>query len=155
MGSHGNYGNGHTRSSSSSPSPITPISSSSSYSRNTPSPGLSDYRTSLSARESPSSGIGTRPPLINKLKQKVASHGSRVMASFRPESSSSSSSSSHQTVPQHDFDVSQPPHFHKLRSQSSLTNEQLTAHLTEEEKLILQKVFLKEEEFHRESAMKR
>lgn len=37
---------------------------------------------------------------------------------------------------------------------SSLTNEQLTAHLTEEEKKILEKVFQKEEEF-REIALKK
>lgn len=39
-------------------------------------------------------------------------------------------------------------------SSSSLTNEQLTAHLTDEEKNILQKVFQKEEEF-REIALKK
>lgn len=43
----------------------------------------------------------------------------------------------------------------KVPSQSSLTNEQLTAHLTDEERSILEKVFLKEEEFHRESVFKR
>lgn len=47
------------------------------------------------------------------------------------------------------------PMFPKLKSQSSLTNDQLTAHLTEEERLILQKVFQKEEEFHREALSKR
>lgn len=40
----------------------------------------------------------------------------------------------------------------KLSSQSSLTNDQLTAHLTDEERNILEKVFLKEEEFHRQEA---
>jgi hypothetical protein len=40
----------------------------------------------------------------------------------------------------------------KLSSQSSLTNDQLTAHLTDEERNILEKVFLKEEEFHRQES---
>ena len=41
----------------------------------------------------------------------------------------------------------------KVSSQSSLTNEQLTAHLTEEERHILEKVFLKEEEFYRQESV--
>ena len=41
----------------------------------------------------------------------------------------------------------------KVSSQSSLTNEQLTAHLTDEERNILEKVFLKEEEFYRQESV--
>lgn len=59
----------------------------------------------------------TRGPLMYKLKQKVASHSSKVMASLTPSQA------------------------------SSLSTEQLTAHLTEEEKQIIKKVLLKEEQF--------
>jgi len=110
---------------------------------------------------------------INKLKEKVASHGSRVMASFKTEGggasasnaasygssttskasgSSSKVSSSTATSEQHSDKSSS---ISKLNTQSSLTNEQLTAHLSAEERNILEKVFLKEEEFHRESVFKR
>ena len=80
------------------------------------------------------------PPLINKLKQKVAS---KVMQ-FKNDSPQAA------TEEKMDFLKMNP-----IDSQSSLTNDQLTAHLTDEERLILQKVFQKEEEFHRESQLKK
>lgn len=150
---------------------------------------------------------------INKLKEKVASHGSRVMASFKTSdpgsgsgsgssasASTSASSSAANLLKTHQAvgasAASQKHHsqptlsssaaeasttgagaqsqsqqqlqsqqqrravaavsslrsssqseksslINKLSSQSSLTNEQLTAHLTAEERVILEKVFLK------------
>jgi len=63
-------------------------------------------------------------------------------SSFNSKTSSSSSSQANHS--------NSPVEKTRLSSQSSLTNEQLTAHLTEEERNILEKVFLKEEEFHRQ-----
>jgi len=83
---------------------------------------------------------GDESHIINKLKQKVAS---KVMQ-FKNDSP--------QCGAEEKIDF---PEVNPIDSQSSLTNDQLTAHLTEEERLILQKVFQKEEEFHRESRLKR
>src|SRR5438445_351430 len=87
----------------------------------------SSQSSSLTSSPVPAAGVypsQARGPLIHKIRQKMASHSSRVMAS-----------------------LSTP-------NQSSLSAEQLTAHLTEEEKQIIQKVLLKEEQF-KESAAKR
>lgn len=69
--------------------------------------------------------------------------------------SASGLSNTQEAVPPYYFtSQSHPPMLSMIGSQSSsLTNEQLTAHLTEEERQILQKVFQKEEEF-RELALK-
>lgn len=104
-------------------------------------------------------------PLINKLRQKVAS---RVMgynkgasdqlvmpSSSSLSTSSSSSSSRNHSHNQHTGRGGESNDHVQLKSQSSLTNDQLTAHLTDEERMILQKVFQKEEEFHRESLLRR
>lgn len=101
-------------------------------------------------------------PLLNigKIKEKVAQSSSRVMASFKTDSSRSSpcpgvasamaasavaavaataaaTSSATTSRPE----KGAPPNGRaKVSSQSSLTNDQLTAHLTAEERDILEKV---------------
>ena len=87
----------------------------------------------------PTGGSAARiaPPLINKIRQKMASHSNKVLQTLKGTADESKDRRS------------------TFAAQSSLTNEQLTAHLTEEEKQILQKVFQKEEEFHRETISQR
>ena len=97
-----------------------------------------------------SAAAGTiAPPLLNKIKQKMASHGSKMIASFKssptsepPPSKAANGSGASDT---------RKASFCPATNQSSLNTEELTAHLTDEEKQILAKVFQKEEEFHRET----
>ncbi|XP_074595814.1 regulating synaptic membrane exocytosis protein fife isoform X2 [Brevipalpus obovatus] len=91
-------------------------------------------------------------PLIHKLRQKVAS---RVMGYGSKTADSGDNVDNSGPSVRDNRKESDSSAFARLKSQSSLTNDQLTAHLTDEERMILQKVFQKEEEFHRESLLKR
>lgn len=127
------------------------------------------YSSHMAASSSTSKTSTTSDPSqallnINKLKEKVASHGSRVMASFKTEPGSQqatgfqtpTSVSPTPSTSQSDKagSTSRSSSISKLSAQSLLTNEQLTAHLTQEERVILEKVFQKEEEFHRVATLK-
>lgn len=102
-------------------------------------------------------------PLLNisKIKEKMAQGGSRVMASFKTDSSRSSPTPSGVATAMAASAVAavaataaatssatarsadKPPPINskvKVPSQSSLTNDQLTAHLTAEERAVLEKV---------------
>lgn len=108
-------GSSQSPSESTSSTPISTPMSSQSISH-----GYHSQPSSLSSSPVPSvnqQSNQTRGPLMYKIKQKVASHSSKVMASLTPAQA------------------------------SSLSTEQLTAHLTEEEKQIIKKVLLKEEQF--------
>ncbi|RWS12665.1 hypothetical protein B4U79_15409, partial [Dinothrombium tinctorium] len=110
----------------------------------------SNVKSTMRANNSEATSSSGRP-LINRLRQKVAAiHRNRMMATFK-----SDPLQHHQHHSDQNSDANAILHHHLLRSQSSLTNDQLTAHLTEEERLILQKVFQKEEEFHRVSLLKK
>lgn len=78
----------------------------------------------------------------------MASHGSKMIATFK-----SSPTSDNQMLKTNgsNLDATRKPSFCSVQNQSSLNTEELTKHLTEEEKQILAKVFQKEEEFQRET----
>lgn len=96
-----------------------------------------------------SAAAGTiAPPLLNKIKQKMASHGSKMIASFK--SSPTSDSSANKATANGSVPDGRKASFCPA-TQNTLNTEELTAHLTDEEKQILAKVFQKEEEFHRET----
>lgn len=108
-------------------------------------------------------GGNVSAPLLNisKIKEKMAQGGSRVMASFKADSSRSSPTPSGVATAMAASAVAavaattaatssatarsaeKPPPINskvKVSSQSSLTNDQLTAHLTAEERAVLEKV---------------
>ena len=91
------------------------------------------------------------PPLLNKIKQKMASHGSKVMTMIKASPTSDQKPPNGSTTASN-LDASRKSSFcPSIQNQSSLNTEELTAHLTDEEKQILAKVFQKEEEFQRET----
>lgn len=99
---------------------------------------------------------------ISKIKEKVAQSGSRVMASFKSDSARSSpcpsgvasamaasavaavaatAAATASSATARSADKAPPINSKtKVSSQSSLTNDQLTAHLTAEERAVLEKV---------------
>ena len=79
----------------------------------------------------------------------MASQGSKVIASFK--SSPTSDPNQQQNSSNGNTLDTRKSSFCPIQNQTSLNTEELTAHLTEEEKQILAKVFQKEEEFQRET----